>query len=244
MSTIIEKYNELQKEILSNFAFKWNAEKCETTFRGDVKKFYGFEKEFGWNIILNAYYIIDDTELAKKSFNKFDLQGPSRHQDVGERYLRLYGFLNAVYQQKLAIDNLMEVHKILKHKEYSKQLSNNELLVLRNKIAAHSANYNLTKEDSEHKFDVYEISRPDLQADGVRLLRNQHDFEVFELDKAIKEFDRLIEEILSVIVGKLIKRIFNNQGKYYADYQIVNKLKDGAILVGETIIEFKKNNKA
>ena len=138
----------------------------------------------------------------------------------------------------------MEVHKILKHKEYSKQLSNNELLVLRNKIAAHSANFNLTKEDSEHKFDVYEISRPDLQADRVRLLRNQPDFEDYELEKGIKEFDSLIEEILSVILGKLIKRIFNNQGKYYADYQIINKLKDGAILVGETIIEFKKNNKA
>jgi hypothetical protein len=103
MTTTIEKYNDLQKEILSNFSNQWDGEKCKTTFRDDVKKFYGFEKEFGWNIILNSYYVIDDTELAKKSFKQFDLQGPSRHKDIGERYLRLYGFLNSVYQQKLAI---------------------------------------------------------------------------------------------------------------------------------------------
>jgi hypothetical protein len=38
METIIEKYNNLQKEILSDFSLKWDGENCETTFRDDVKK--------------------------------------------------------------------------------------------------------------------------------------------------------------------------------------------------------------
>ena len=138
MTTIIEKLNELQKEILGNLSDNWNAENSKIIFREYIRKQYGFEKEFGWNIILNAYYIIDDTELAKLSFYEFGLQGPSRHDDVGEKYLRLYGILNSVYQQKLAIENLMEVHKIRQSREYSKYLTENELIVLRNKIAAHS----------------------------------------------------------------------------------------------------------
>lgn len=243
MTTTIEKYNDLQKEILSNFAIRWDGEKCKTTFRDDVKKFYGFEKEFGWNIILNSYYIIDDTELAKKSFKQFDLQGPSRHRDIGERYLRLYGFLNSVYQQKLAIDNLMEVFKLPKQTEFSQRLSENELLILRNKIGAHPSNYKDVKEDSEHKFDVYEISRPDLQMDRLKLLRNQSHFEDYDLTKAIADFDKLIEEILCGLTGKIIKKLFNNQGKIFAEFQRVNEIKNGAIILGETIIKFE-NNKA
>lgn len=239
--TTIEKYNDLQKQILSDFAMRWDGEKCKTTFRDDVKKYYGFEKEFGWNIMLNSYYIIDDTELAKKSFKKFDLQGPSRHRDTGERYLRLYGFLNSVYQQKLAIDNLMEVFKLPKKAEFSKKLSGNELLVLRNKIGAHPSNYKNVKEDSEHKFDVYEISRPDLQMDKLKLLRNQNHPEDYNLDKDIKDFNRLIEEILSELTGKIIKKLFNNQGKIYAEYQRINAIKEGAIIIGETIIRFQDN---
>ena len=243
MTTTIEKYNNLQKEILGNFAIRWDGEKCKTTFRDDVKNFYGFEKEFGWNIILNSYYIIDDTELAKNSFKQFELQGPSRHKDIGERYLRLYGFLNSVYQQKLAIDNLMEVFKPPKQKEFSKRLAENELLILRNKIGAHPSNYRDVKEDSEHKFDVYEISRPDLQMDKLKLLRNQNHFEEYNLTKAIEDFDKLIEEILYEMTEKIIKKLFNNQGEMFANFQRINEIKNGAIIIGKTIIRFD-NNKA
>lgn len=242
MTTTIEKYNAIQKQILSNFALQRNDEKCKTTFRDDVKKFYGFEKEFGWNIILNSYYIIDDTELAKKSFKQFYLQGPSRHQDIGERYLRLYGFLNCVYQQKLAIDNLMEVFKFPQQKEFSKRLNENELLILRNKIGAHPSNYKHLKENSEYKFDVYEISRPALKRDKLKLLRNQNDFEDYELANSIKDFNELIEEILRELTGKIIKKLFNNQGKIFNDYQRINEIKNGAIIFDKTIIRFE--NKA
>jgi hypothetical protein len=243
MTTTIEKNNDLQKKILNNFAIRWDGENCKTTFRNDVKKFYGFEKEFGWNIILNSYYIIDDTELAKNSFKQFELQGPSRHKDIGERYLRLYGLLNSVYQQKLAIDNLMEVFKLPNQNEFSKKLAINELLILRNKIGAHPSNYRDVKEDSEHKFDVYEISRSDLQMDKLKLLRNQNHFEDYNLTKAIKDFDKLIEEILCEMTGKIIKKLFKNQGEIYADYQRINEIKNGAMIIGKTIIRFE-NNKA
>lgn len=238
MTSIIEKYNDLQQEILSNFANHWNGDKCKTSFRDDVKKYYGFEKDFFWNIILNSYYIIDDTELAKESFRKFDLQGPSRHQDIGERYLRLYGFLNSIYQQKLAVENLMEAFKLKNKKMLSQKLAVNELLILRNKVAAHPSNYKITQKDSEHKFDVYEISRHHLQTNEIKLLRNQNNFEDYNLNDAIKDFDELIEEILFQLTGKIIKKLFNNQGKFYNQYQTINEQKNGEIIIGDTIINF------
>lgn len=243
MRTLIEEYNQIQKEILDSFATKWNPEKCESDFRTDVMTFYGFETKFGWNILLNAIYIIDDSELAKESFNKFDLQGPARHSDIGERYLRLSGVLNAAYQQKLAIQNLIELFKLQNNKNYLERLSKNELIFLRNKIAAHSANYIETKEDSEHKFDVYEISRPDLQSGRIKLLRNQHGFEDYDIFKGIIEFDKLIVEILSLLIGKLIKKKYNNQGNFYEKYQHLNIKKEGGLVSGNTIIKFQNFDK-
>jgi hypothetical protein len=234
METIIEKYNSIQKEILHHFAVKWKDENCETTFRDDVKKFYGFEKEFGWNILQNAFYVIDDTELAKQSFKRFELQGPARHKDIGERYLRLYGILNAIYQQRLAIQNLLEIYKIHNKKEIIEKLASLELIQLRNKIGAHSTNFNQIQPDSEHIFDVYEISRPDLERGEIQLLRNQNHFENFKLNKMILSFDKEIENILSLMIGKVIKKIFNNQGKIYEEYSIINEQKNGAIIIGNS----------
>ncbi len=240
MQNTIESYIGIQKEILSDFSLRWDPEKCKTTFRDDVKNYYGFENEFTWNILLNAYYVINDTELAKQSFKQFTLQGPSRHVDVGERYLRLYGLLNSIYQQKLAIDNLIEVFKLPKAKEFSRKLSECNILILRNKIGAHPSNYRIIKDDSEHKFDVYEISRPDLQFDKITLLRNQNDFEDYNLSADLDEYDLKIEDILSLITAKIIKKLFNNQGKLYSELLKVDLIRAGAVICGETIIKFKK----
>ncbi|MFV0218587.1 hypothetical protein OBK23_02720 [Empedobacter falsenii] len=94
--SIISKYKDLHNEVLSDFSIKWNPEKSKN-FKSDVIKFFYFEKEFDWNILLNALYVIDDTEYAKKNYLKFKLSGPTKILDIGEQYLRLYGILNAVY---------------------------------------------------------------------------------------------------------------------------------------------------
>ncbi|MCU0436769.1 MAG: hypothetical protein MUC49_02575 [Raineya sp.] len=237
-TTIIEKYNNLQKEILSNFAIRWDKSQDDKVFRNDVQKLYGFENTFDWNIMLNSYYIIDDTELAKKSFNEFNLQGPSRHKDIGERYLRLYGLLSSVYQQKIAIDNLMEIFKFSRKKHFQKDLSKNALLILRNKIGAHPSNYKDIQEDSEHKFDVYEISRHDLGFDKIKLLRNQVYFEEYDLNKAIQDFNTTIENILSELTKKIIKKLFRNQGPFFDSYQNINHMKQGDIIKDTIHIQF------
>ena len=238
METIIENFNNLQKEILSDYSLKWDAVNCESSFRDDVRKFYCFEKKFGWNILLNAFYVIDDTEYAKKSFKDFGLQGPSRHRDIGERYLRLYGFLNAVYQQKLAVANLLEIHKVANKKDFLLKLDNTNLIKIRNKIGAHSSNYFFTKDDSEHKFDVYEISRPDLDSGSICLLRNQKDFENYNLEYSINEFNKLVEDVLSIIIGKVINMIFGNKGKYYNEFQKLNEMRNGTIFLNKNQIKF------
>jgi hypothetical protein len=43
--------------------------------------------------------IVGDASLAMYNFAEFSLDGPTKYEDTGERYLRLYGLLSAVYIQ-------------------------------------------------------------------------------------------------------------------------------------------------
>lgn len=204
-----------------------------------IKKYFGFDTDFGWNILMNAFYVFEDTELAKEDFEKFELQGPSRHKNVGEKYLRLYGILNSFYQQYLALINLMELFKLDSKESLIKQLKESNCIKLRNKIAAHSTNYSTDRNNKE--FDVYKISRPELERGKIRLLKNQNTFETYNLNESIDNFNKISQEILSKILKKFLKKKFNNQGKKYEEYIKLEKLRNGAIEFGNSIIEFKSN---
>lgn len=237
--TLIEKYNQLQKDILSDFAIKLNGEIAKNEFRKEVKNFYGFESTFSWNILLNAFYIIEDTELAKNSFYKFQLQGPSRHIDYGEKYLRLYGILNAIYLQSQAIINLIEIHKINNKQLLVKKLKELDILKIRNKIGSHSSNYISEDENEENNFHVYEICRNELHSEKIILMRNQNKFEEYNLSKEIKKIDIEFENILSIILNKLLKKKLKNHNKYIERLENLDFEKNGGLIVGNEKILFK-----
>ena len=233
--SIIERQMGVLRSILGDFANRNPV--ADEDFIMLVNKYFYFDTKFGWNLFMNAFYIFEDTELAKTDFKKFDLQGPSRHEDnEGEKYLRLYGVLNALYQQYLALINLMELFKIASKKQYTSQLKKTEAIALRNKIASHSANY--LEGDNEEGMSVYEISRHDLNVGKIILLKNQDVFETYDLDVAIKHFDKQAEDILNEILTKFIKKKFNNQGKYFEELKKIGLLRNGAIEMGDQIITF------
>ncbi|MCP4969259.1 MAG: hypothetical protein GY932_01540 [Arcobacter sp.] len=238
--TIIFKLNNLHHRILSHFAERDNNKYPD--FRTEVMKRFGFEKIFGWNIMLNAIYLIEDTELAKISFLKFGLQGPSRYDDVGEKYLRLYGILNSIYQQYLAVSNLLELYKIPNKSKIIAEYKNTRIIELRNKIGAHSANF-IEDKNSNKKFDVFEVSRDQMNYENILILKNQEDFDKFDLYSDIKIFDKLFMKHLSGIIAKVIKKVFNNHTKFKKELDLINEEIKGntVIKIKDEVIIFKNN---
>lgn len=226
--SIIEKQIEIFQEILSKIVEKQKNDSDD--FLGYVQKYFGFENVFGWNMLMNAFYVFEDTELAKEDFEKFGLQGSSQHKNIGEKYLRLYGVLNSLYQQNLALINLIELFKLTPKKEYINRLRNSDCIILRNKIASHSSNY-INSNSKNTNFDVYEISRPDLENGKICLLKNQDIFETYDLNKAINNFNHLVQDILNELLKKFIKQKFNNQGGYYKVYKEIEELRSGTIKI-------------
>lgn len=237
MNSLIERQIGILRAILGNVAEK--ELNSDRDFILIVKKYFGFETNFGWNILMNAMYVFEDTELAKQDFEKFGIKGPSRHQNTGENYLRLYGVLNAVYQQSLATINLMEIFKLNEKNTLKNELKKTRCVELRNKIASHPSNY-LSTTEGDNSFDVYEISRHNLENGEISLLKNQDHFENYDLNKIIKDFDTKIQEVLSLIISKFLKKKFQNKGKHFIEFEKLEKIRNGALEFGKTIITFEK----
>ena len=78
---------------------------------------------------------------AIRNFLKFGLDGPTRYEDIGERYLRLYGVLNATYIQQEAILNLYKLMNVPKWNNSKKDISLLKIREVRHKVGAHSNDY-------------------------------------------------------------------------------------------------------
>ena len=234
--SIIEKQIGILRTILSDLSE--NDKNGDEDFIEFTNRYFCFDTNFGWNILMNAFYVFEDTELAKSDFEKFGLDGPSRQKNTGEKYLRLYGILNAFYQQNLAIINLIKLFHLAPEKRIINQLKDLDCIKLRNKIAAHSTNY--SEDFNNDKFDVYAISRPELERGKIRLRKNQDISETYLLNELINDFNKKVQEILSEILKKFIKKKFNNQGMKFDEFTKLEKLRNGAIQVGNSIIKFKK----
>lgn len=236
--SIIEKQIGLFRKILNKISE--DNKEGQGDFIEYTNNYFNFDTDKGWNILMNAFYVFEDTELAKHDFNKFGLQGPARHKNIGEKYLRLYGILNSCYQQYLALINLIELFKLTEKSKHNKTLKESDCIKLRNKIAAHPSNYSSGEIDNQ--FDVYEISRPKLEMGDIRLTKNQENSEEYNIEKVISDFDTEVKNVLSKILEKFLKKKYNNEGKLYEEYQKLEKLREGAVEIGEALIEFKNSS--
>lgn len=56
--------------------------------------------------------IINDSLLGIESFCKYGVDGPTKYDDFGEKYIRLYGVLNATYIQQQSLLNLHRIANV------------------------------------------------------------------------------------------------------------------------------------
>ncbi|WP_205503943.1 hypothetical protein [Rufibacter psychrotolerans] len=221
METSIEKYNSLQKLIISDLTDQRKA--AADSF---INLLTCLGKEVNWNRLHHSIYVLEMGELAKKNFLQFGLAGPSGHPEVGGRYLRLFGLLSAVYGQKQAMESLLELYRIDEKEKISSVLNSSEIIELCHKLGAHGTPFRSNLSEPDHQMGFYEISRSDLEVSKIKLLIRQCEFESYDLLEDLKGFDKKVELTLSFMIGEILKKAFHNQGEYYDQYRIINSQKD------------------
>lgn len=120
-----------------------------------VRELLRLNKDEDWNFICAAMDIVRDACTAISNFLRFGLDGPTRYDDVGEKYLRLYGMLNASYLQQEAVLKLYKLTNVPNPKDAKSKIETLKIREVRHKLGAHSTDYrNNTTERTESYIPV------------------------------------------------------------------------------------------
>jgi hypothetical protein len=126
--------------------------------------------------ITKAQVALDTAEDAMQALSHYEKAGIG--SDIGEKYLRLYGFLEAIYLQQ---DAMAELHRIFVGKLAEPAASSawSQLRDLRNLTAAHPIEKGLRNEPRKRTF----ITQVSLESDGF-------DFQVWHQETSEISFER------------------------------------------------------
>lgn len=193
--------------------FKVEVIKEEEDFEYPLQNKLRFENIYDRRRLECCYYILEDTEEANEDFVLHGLG--ERFQ---ERYLRLYGVLNSVYTQHLAIMELADLFKLhKKKKEIKEDFKVLKILQLRNKIASHPSNFKKENENESFlKQDFYFLRQTSISKSGreISLLSGRENKkESYDLFTDLNEYHIYSNKLLMSISLKALNTIFKDKSK-------------------------------
>lgn len=203
-SQLLSEINDLFIKITRDRIFK--GEKDD--FLAHVQKCLKLNQKEDWNYILASEDILEDSNEAISNFLRFGVSGPTKYNDLGEKYLRLYGVLNATYMQQQAVFNLYKFFQCPDLKAKKNEIDSLEVVIVRHKLAAHSANY----EDPEsRKMHVFVPVRMELNDFDCSYFNHYNDdYKTVDLKSELESHIKLMCSIYVEVVRKTISTIYKS----------------------------------
>ena len=174
----------------------------------DVKQTLRLNKREDWSFICSALDVIGDTTLAISNFLESGLEGQTDGNDFGEKYLRLYGVLNATYLQQFAIVGLYKKCNLTDPKDVIEKFKKLKIFELRNKLGAHSTEYSV----GNGQVESYVIVRTSTEGHRLEFINNDSLIrEWVDLKQYLEEHLLLIIDYLDKLYEKSIKTLHKGE---------------------------------
>lgn len=182
------------------------------TSEQEIKQSLRLNSSRDWDFLCAAMDIIDDASGAIDHVQKYGLSGPTKYQDTGEKYLRLYGLLSAAYIQQQSIREIYRIMNAPNPKDWKKRFDALEIRSLRHKLAAHGTDY---KNEETNQVEAYVPVRISLGDDQISYVNSSKSLQhkTVNLTPAIEAHSRLMIEALDTILDKSIKTILKGHDK-------------------------------
>jgi hypothetical protein len=175
-----------------------------------------------WEFICVAMDVVGDACLALGNFLEFSLDGPTKYESAGERYLRLYGVLNAVYLQQESVAKLYALMNCPSPRTVDDELSKLAVRTLRHQVGSHSVDY---RDPVTSKITAHVPVRIGLSGFSCMVTEGRGNSTMtVRLDEAIHEHCKALVSILDRIYAKSIHTLFHNNAKRIQEFQA--KLQD------------------
>ncbi len=192
----------------------------------DLWKLLRLHKKEDSNFAWSAMYIVGDASTAIENFLRFGLDGPTKYNDTGERYLRLYGVLNATFIQQQAILKLYQLMNVPDLKNTKKRIYELRIRELRNKVGAHGVDYSSTDSRNLESFVPVRVS---LEQFNCEYMNNETlAVQTVDLKEFVEEHSKLMLELLRAIYEKTVKTAYKGNEKKLRKHK--EKLNDLSII--------------
>lgn len=181
-----------------------------------VRELLCLNSERDWDFLCTAMDVVGDASAAIRNFLQFGLDGPTRYQDVGERYLRLYGVLSATYIQQQAAMKLFKLMNVPHPKSIKAKLDALDIRDLRHKLASHCTDYLTGQDDAVETYVPIRMGVGGFHCFYVNNETTEH--QGVDLEKATEEHCRLLIEVLDSIYEKAANTLFKGNLKRLAEF--------------------------
>jgi hypothetical protein len=188
----------------------------EEASRKEEAKHFGIDPKYSARKFLTCIYQLEDSSYAIDDYYKFGLDGPTKHENKGETYLRLYGLLSAAYLQYLSCESFYKMYKLKDEAKFYKEAKSLKIYKARHIAAAHSVNYR--RDDGE--IDYYLISQVTLRGHGeeVNIIGDKDKDSNYNIKQEMKAFTSFINEELNSICFQIIQKQFDKESKIFAKF--------------------------
>lgn len=201
---LLSEINDLFIKITRDKIFKDEKE----DFLSHVQKCLKLNRKEDWNYILASEEILEDSNEAIANFLRFGVSGPTKYGDLGEKYLRLYGVLNATYLQQQAVYNLFKFFQCSNVKSKKKEIEGLDVVNVRHKLAAHSANYEDKESQEMHVFVPVRMELNDFECSYFNHYNDS--YTTVDLAGALEKHLRLMCSTYLEVVKKTVVTIYKS----------------------------------
>lgn len=208
----IGAYVSLINSVLTTDSEYWNTkEEAILILCNDEKKF---------NTLFNSMLILGDVNLAKQNYIEYGLTGPTKYEDYGEQYLRLYGIYNSVYLEQQAI---LCLYKNLGIPLDKKKLEEEDKIFTFRKIVSHIEVKGPNKSISSYAIDINCLNENKVHAMTINE-ENKTTWDYGCINNQINSWNLKSEKLLKNYCVELSKRIKKKKKKFINSVNDVGKI--------------------
>ena len=177
-----------------------------------IRELLRLAKDGDWEFLCTSMNIVGDANEAIRNFLRFGLDGPTHYEDLGEKYLRLYGMLTAAYIQQQTATEIYRIMNVGSLKDLKKRFVALSIRTLRHKLASHSTDFVEHMKGNKKAYVPIRISLKGYECE----YRGTDKHERVDLKKALEEHARLVINVLDEIYEKSTNTLYEGQKKELA----------------------------
>jgi hypothetical protein len=194
-----------------------------------IREALRLSKDEDWAFLCVSMDIVEDACTAIDSFLKFGLNGPTKYEDIGEQYLRLYGILSATYIQQEALLKIYQIMNVPPSLKKGKELIDKlSIRSLRHKLCSHSTNYYDKESNLVQAYVPVRIGLDNFNCTYAKNRGGNH--KSIDLKEAVDEHLNMMIELLDKIMEKAIKTLFKGQESSESCIEFTKVLEDLRVL--------------